>query len=461
MFYSDRLFIRKIFLLAGDFLILVLALFLALSVRQIKVVDSAYFWMTVKVFLPVFLSSIVIYFLFDLYNIRMIRRIYRSIYFLILAVGFNLVLTIAFFYAFQQNSEITPKTILILHSILVFLLTTAWRFTYHDLFFLSDKYLKKVVIIGGEGANAELAQITAPPRGVDYKMVGYVAPDSTLVSPFADVPCLGNLQDLRGIIAENKVDELVVAFDYKKNPEFVSEFSDSLMLGVKIFEWPVFYEQVFKKVPTNQIDHFWFIYNFAETDKKLYERLKRVADMLLAVVGLAFLAIILPFVAVLIKATSRGPVFYRQKRVGLNGEIFTITKLRTMEDHAEKNGAVWVGENDQRITRVGGFLRKTRIDELPQFFNILSGEMSLIGPRPERPEFMPVLKEKIPFYYKRHMVRPGVTGFAQVMYPYAASVEDSLQKVGYDLYYIKNRSAYLYLKIILLTLRTMLMLGGR
>ena len=305
-------------------------------------------------------------------------------------------------------------------------------------------------------------KIANPPKGVDYKIIGHISQDENrTTSSFSDAPFLGYSRDIQKIIQEQKADELVVAFDYRNNREFVKELSDSLNFGVKIFEWPVFFEQVFQKVPTNQVDHFWFIYNFGDADKKLYERIKRFFDILMVIPGMIFLAAILPFIALLIKATSRGPIFYRQERMGLNGKIFILVKFRTMEDNAEKDGVQWAMKDDRRVTSVGKFLRKTRLDEIPQFLNILKGEMSLVGPRPERPEFLKTLSEKIPFYYKRNMVLPGLTGFAQIMYPYAATIEDSLEKVGYDLYYIKNRSLFLYLKIILSTLRTDLSCQGQ
>ena len=461
MFFSDRLFIRKIFLLAGDFLLCFFSLFLALSVRQTKIVDWDYYLLNVHVFLPIFLISLVIYILFDLYSIRMLERIYRSVYFLFLAVILNTLLATAFLYLFYQNGALTPKTVLLLYATLLFLLTMVWRFLYYDLFFTNRKYQKKALLIGGDADDADLRKIATPPTGADYRPIGYIAEDERrTASPYPGVPFLGNIKQIHSIIQERKVEELIVAYDYKNNHELLRVLSDSLTLGVKIFEWQVFFEQVFQKVPTNQIDHFWFIYNFGETDKKLYERVKRLLDIIISAIGIFCLTLAMPFILVLIKTTA-GPVFFRQKRMGFNGKIFTLIKFRTMEDNAEKSGAVWAAKNDKRVTKFGKFMRKTRIDELPQLFNIFWGEMSLVGPRPERPEFLPILEEKIPFYYKRHMVKPGITGFAQVMFPYASTVEDSLEKVGYDLFYIKNRSFYLYAKIFLLTLQTIIAMRGQ
>jgi exopolysaccharide biosynthesis polyprenyl glycosylphosphotransferase len=170
---------------------------------------------------------------------------------------------------------------------------------------------------------------------------------------------------------------------------------------------------------------------------------------------------LLPFVALAIKASSRGPILYRQNRTGLDGAVFPCYKLRTMRADAEANaGPTWACDNDPRITRVGRFLRKTRIDEIPQLWNVLRGDMSIVGPRPERPEFVSMLSREIPYYHLRHSVRPGITGWAQVCYRYGSSVEDAREKLRYDLYYIKNMSAGLDLLIILITIKVILLGRG-
>ena len=188
--------------------------------------------------------------------------------------------------------------------------------------------------------------------------------------------------------------------------------------------------------------------------------IKRSFDIVVAVSGLLVLFPLLVVVAVLIKLESRGPAFYSQERVGQFNRSFRILKLRTMVRDAEREGAKWASRGDSRITRIGRFLRKTRIDEIPQFWNVLRGEMSLTGPRPERPEFVEMLAEQIPFYLQRHLVKPGLTGWAQINYPYGASVEDAANKLKYDLYYIKHASIVLDFQIALRTVGT-LMSGSR
>ena len=183
---------------------------------------------------------------------------------------------------------------------------------------------------------------------------------------------------------------------------------------------------------------------------------KRVFDIVVALLGLLLLAPLLLILGLLIRFRLGAPVFFTQIRPGLHGQPFKLIKFRTMCNDAEKNGAVWACKDDPRVTKVGHILRKTRLDEIPQLFNVLRGDMSFVGPRPERPEFVDTLKEKIPYYSKRHFVKPGVTGWAQVRYPYGASVEDSLEKLRYDLYYIKNFSVFLDILIILETVKVVL-----
>lgn len=233
--------------------------------------------------------------------------------------------------------------------------------------------------------------------------------------------------------------------------------------GKEILNLSQFFEEIEKKVPVDFLSQEWFIF---EKGFELFHnptglRIKRIIDLFLA---LFLLLLTWPFIALfalLVKLESRGPAFYSQVRTGLNDREFLIYKLRSMVSDAEKQGAQWAKSNDSRVTKVGKFIRLTRIDELPQLWNVIKGEMSFIGPRPERPEFNVDLESKIPFYRLRHLVRPGITGWAQVMYAYGASVEDSKQKLQFDLYYIKNFSFILDVVIIFKTIRVVLFGKGR
>jgi len=234
-------------------------------------------------------------------------------------------------------------------------------------------------------------------------------------------------------------------------------------LKVVVSELPSFYEKITGKIPVSAIEEVWFLENLMTDQKTFFTGLKRILDILISLIlGLGAL-ILTPFIAILVKFSSPGPIFYYQKRVGQDNQIFEIIKFRTMIHNAEKNGAEWSKEKDNRITWSGKFLRKTRLDELPQLLNILKNEMSFVGPRPERPEFAfsSEILAQIPFYQVRHSIKPGLTGWAQIKYPYGSSIRDTLQKLQYDLYYIKNRSFVLEIAIILKTIKIILSGGGR
>lgn len=243
------------------------------------------------------------------------------------------------------------------------------------------------------------------------------------------------------------------------NKQLISLFKE----GINIKSFETYYEEVTDRVPRDHLDYnFYKQINFSKNnDNHFYHFMQRVIDIVISLIGISFFIAILPLLFIANLIGNRGALFYTQNRVGFKGEIFKILKLRSMVVDAEKNGAIWAQKNDSRITSFGKFLRTTRLDEFPQFFNILKGEMSLIGPRPERPEFVKELEEKIPFYAIRHVVRPGLTGWAQVNYPYANTIEEQETKLRYDLFYIKERSSFLNFKILIKTISTVLLLKGQ
>jgi sugar transferase (PEP-CTERM system associated) len=228
-----------------------------------------------------------------------------------------------------------------------------------------------------------------------------------------------------------------------------------------VLDAPSFYEQVTGKLFLEEINPSWIIFSDGFKVRNWRKIIKRGMDLLSAVTGIVLTIPFLPLIFLAIKFDSPGPLLYRQERVGEKEKRFFVYKFRTMRVDAESGtGAVWASKNDSRVTRIGAFFRKSRIDELPQFYNILRGDMSMVGPRPERAEFVETLKQKIPYYSERHFVKPGVTGWAQVRYPYGASVEDALEKLRYDLYYIKNLTLAFDLMIILETIQVVLFRRG-
>lgn len=263
--------------------------------------------------------------------------------------------------------------------------------------------------------------------------------------------------------ADNKIDAIVITPEHDSNKTEQQKLIKARLAGVPIFSLSDFFESFLFLVPVREINNNWFIRaeGFTMLHSSVALRVKRAVDVVGAILLIILSTPIMLISITLTKLVSPGPVLFRQTRVGMNGSHFTILKFRTMHQHAEKSGAQWASAKDDRIIPLGNFFRKTRIDELPQCWNILKGDMSIVGPRPERPEFTSSLSEDIPYYELRHVVKPGLTGWAQVSYPYGASTEDSLRKLQYDLYYIKNYSLLLDLNILLRTVLITLRRGGR
>ncbi|MDH7570982.1 MAG: sugar transferase, partial [Armatimonadota bacterium] len=324
-----------------------------------------------------------------------------------------------------------------------------------------DRYT--VLIVGAGWSGRTIGETLQETLGNQVRIVGYVDDDPAKQGKEVVPGCwvIGRTDDLVQLVIEYQVVEIVLAVSEQVRARLFSILQTCAEHGANAVGMVPLYEELTGRVPVKHIDDAWFLYCFAPERQWLYESVKRATDVVVSLVGLAVLAVLYPVVAAAILLDTGRPVLYRQTRVGRGERLFTILKFRTMVQNAEANGAVWAQENDPRTTRVGQLLRKTRLDEFPQLWNVLKGEMSLLGPRPERPEFVRELSERIPFYNRRHAVLPGITGWAQVRYPYGSSVEDALQKLQYDLYYIKHRSFFLDAVICLKTLVTMVCRQGR
>ena len=263
---------------------------------------------------------------------------------------------------------------------------------------------------------------------------------------------------------EHQVSEIIVD-NFQKN-EFKTDVTSQLISlfkkGYNITGSDNYIESISFCVPESQLDeHFYNHINFSKSHQnRIYLYFHRVFDIVSSLIGISFLILILPFILIGNILLNRGPLFYLQERVGIGGELFKIVKFRTMVKNAETDKAIWAVKNDDRVTKFGKFLRRSRIDEIPQFFNVLKGEMSVIGPRPERPEFVNELSTDYPFFTIRNTIKPGLTGWAQVEYPYASSKEEQYVKLRYDLYYIKERNLLLDFKILIKTISTVLFFRG-
>ena len=299
----------------------------------------------------------------------------------------------------------------------------------------------RVLALASENAERELAE------RVEAEAVPIEMEDSAALEKAGGVKALAEFCRERG------VDEVVIMRsdrDLAKQIDVV----EVMAAGTRVSDWVDFWERSFSRVPPDYVDESWLARLDLRIRHPIFHRAKRFIDVLLAVVGLILLSPILLLAALAIIVESGSPVFFSQRRVGFLGRSFTLHKLRTMRKDAEADGAKWASEGDDRVTKVGKFLRRSRIDEIPQFWNVLRGEMSIVGPRPERPEFVEKLNGEIPLWPCRHLVKPGLSGWAQIRFRYAAGTDASKEKLAYDLYYLKNASLLLDLQIILSTLRS-------
>ena len=278
-----------------------------------------------------------------------------------------------------------------------------------------------------------------------------------MTSAQPDIQVIGDSSLIHELASQGKVDRIIVALEERRGRLPIEELLKCRMEGISVDEGIAFYEHLTGKLLVERTYPSFLIFSNGFTKSTSHRLVKAAMDYLLSSIGLIISLPIMALIVLAIKVDSSGPVFYRQKRVGKDGNIFKLLKFRSMRENAEKEtGPVWAEENDERINRVGKVIRKLRLDELPQLINVIRGEMSFVGPRPERPHFVEHLKVQIPFYEKRLAVKPGITGWAQIEYPYGATENDALEKLKYDLYYIKNMSIFFDLSIIFQTIRIVL-----
>ncbi|MGB1308927.1 MAG: exopolysaccharide biosynthesis polyprenyl glycosylphosphotransferase [Oceanihabitans sp.] len=339
-----------------------------------------------------------------------------------------------------------------------------WRLLYIYLI-KSPRFYKKVLIIG-ESSNIQTIVDAFKGADPNYKILGFVNCE-TNVTTKTKIKGAKEFepQQMHEVIAYEGVSEIVVAsYDSESiTPEIYRDLIALLERGFSIKEYSQVYEDLTQRVPVQFVGKdFYKYFPFSHSNKnKFYLFFHRFFDLFFSFFGLLLFLGLLPFIVIGNFFGNRGVLFYKQERLGKNGDVFEIIKFRTMIKNAEKNGAVWASKDDSRVTVFGKFLRRSRLDEIPQFINVIKGDMSLIGPRPERPYFVNRLSKVIPFYETRHIIKPGITGWAQVKVRYGVSMEDSLLKLQYDLYYIKHQSFFLDAKIIFKTLSTMIFFRGQ
>ncbi|MEW5983893.1 MAG: TIGR03013 family XrtA/PEP-CTERM system glycosyltransferase [Acidobacteriota bacterium] len=322
---------------------------------------------------------------------------------------------------------------------------------------------ERLLFLGTRPAAVALARdLAARQRDLSVEVVGFVEAESSAVRTFVRDPgIIGTVRDLPALVDRLHVDRVVVSLGDARGRLPMQDLLDLKLQGVRFDHLASVYEEFTGRIAVENLRPSWLVFSDGFRKPRAVTAAKRLVDMASSAVGLLAGLPIIAAVAAAIKLTSTGPVLYHQTRVGSGGRTFTLHKFRTMRTDAEEStGPVFAADEDPRVTPIGGFLRRTRLDELPQLWNILVGDMSLVGPRPERPEFVTNLTELIPFYGLRHVVKPGLTGWAQVRYAYAATVEDTMEKLQYDLFYIKNMSVLLDLLIIFSTIKTVVRRRG-
>jgi exopolysaccharide biosynthesis polyprenyl glycosylphosphotransferase len=460
---------RKLLLCGGDLLLIVSGIMGSLSCWSYRA-NRALSWELLRDnslwIVAMGIGWLIWMFINDLYDLRIAVKPHRSLR--RIAWGGGIIAIIYLFYYFVTAvAPLTEASFSLRFAPVLAIVTTTislsvWRSIYAV--FLGVGHASQRVLIFGAGVTGTILAESFR-NYPQYHPIGFIDDDPQLHGKTCqDILILGDRHTLLPEIDSRSVDEIVLAISKPIDDELLQLLTNCHERGIMVTPMPVLYEKLTGKVAVEHIGSQW--YSALPLSKNAFDTFNRIGKRILdlicgAIVGL-ILAIVFPFVAIAIKLDSPGPVFYKQERVGQYGSKFTVYKFRSMVQNAERNGkAQWAVKGDARITKVGNFIRKTRLDELPQVMNVLRGEMSMVGPRPERHQFIKELEQKIPFYRTRLAGKPGLTGWAQINYGYGSTVEDSLIKLQYDLYYLKHWSPWLDLKILLRTFAVVLKMQGQ
>lgn len=403
----------------------------------------------------------------DLYDLRIIAQLRRTIRRIglggIVMTGIYLV-----YYVIATPQPLTEESFSLRLAPMVAIIGTStllsvWR-TIYTVFLISGSASQRILIVGAGVTGKILAAAIVPYS--EYEIIGFIDDNKDLHGQklCLEIPVLGCRQNLQKEIDRCGVNEIILAISKPIDDSLLQILTDCHERGVVVTPMSVFYQQVTGKVAVEHIGSQWYsALPFHRSPFKTFNRIaKRGLDLFCGAIICLILAVVFPFVAIAIKLDSPGAIFYQQERVGQHGVRFTVYKFRSMVQNAERNGqAQWAVQGDARITKVGNFIRKTRLDELPQAINVLRGEMSMVGPRPERHHFIHDLQQQIPFYRTRLAVKPGLTGWAQINYGYGSTTQDALIKLQYDLYYLNHSSPWLDFKILLRTFAVVFKMQGQ
>lgn len=448
---------RKILLRIFDICFVLLLLYISG-----KIFNFSYFNISIDNFYWTFVLGLYLSFfgtIFELYDLQ----VSSSQYLMVKSVILTSLATVFFYLLTPRLTPILPENRLqiVYFFIAVLAALLIWRFIYLFLF-ASTRFIKRVMFVCDSKSLDKLVAdlIKVNPH---YEVLGFVAShyEKENKSTFDKIP----FDSLEDFVYNNSLTEIVIAF--KRKDEISIELYKKLLFllenGVVIREYDQVYESSTNRLPVTYLSKdFYKYFPFSRSNQnKFYIIFLRFFEILFSIIGLLIGGVIFPIIVVFNLFWNKGPLFYTQERVGKNNKSFTIYKLRTMVVNAEKDGAVFATTNDTRITPFGKFLRKSRLDEVPQFINVLKGEMAIVGPRPERPIFVKQIAEQLPFYQTRHVIKPGLTGWAQVNHSYTDSIDDALIKLQYDLFYIKHRSIFLDINILIKTIGTVLFYKGQ
>lgn len=414
--------LKQLALVVGDILMLYCALGLTLIIRYGLSFSRQALDTHLRPFSIIFLIWILVFYINGLYEIHKLKNGFEFLKRLGGALLVNIFIAVAFFYAFTDYG-IAPKTNLFIFIIISFLLGYVWRGFYNTV--VSYKIPTTLIaLIGAAPATQELMRILH-----DNPQLGYAIT--------SDI---------------NQAELIIVPSNAQYDARTTTALYQYATAGIEVVDTTAFYEIVFQKVPVAELEEAWFIKHLINR-RTLYDFVRLPIEIISALILGIILFPLLLLIALIIKLSSPGPVIFKQMRIGELGKTYILYKFRSMIPDAEKNGPQWKTENDPRLTAIGKILTRAHLDELPQLINVIMGNLSFVGPRPERPEFVEQLKNKIPYYELRHLVKPGITGWAQLHYGYGASIEDAQEKLQYDLYYLKNRSFWLDGEIILKTIK--------
>ncbi len=454
---------RRLFLVLVDLFLVNAAVVLAFAVWAARgdkdlrelLVSQAYWFVILS------LLWLLFEFLNGLYDLGVVIRLESTARALLQTFSFVLIAYLVIF--FFVPTEL-PRGIVVYHGVATVVLIAIWRGAYIKLAPRAP-FRRRALIVGAGNAGQTIARTIQTQFHPHYDLVGFVDDDLEKQGSVVEgLAVLGSRKKLVELTRQQHVAEIILAITRDISDDLFRTLLDVQELGIEIVLMPVLYEQITGRVPVEYIGDSWYItlpLGHAATSA-FSSALKRGLDVIAGLAGMILFGVMLPFIALAIRLDSPGAIFYSQTRVGQGGRIFRVRKLRTMVTDAERDGqAVWASKNDPRATRVGRFLRKLHADEFPQFWNILRGEMSIVGPRPERPEFVEQLETQIPFYRLRHAVKPGMAGWAIIHAGYVDSVDDAHARVEYDLYYIKHQSIWLDLWILFRTVGQVLSFKGQ